>query len=93
MTSDGSTRAFPINLVSTMPLITIKGVDKQYPDKWKIFIPPTLIHDMIKWYHKTLVAAAPKSCTTQSEADFICQTYQYYVEDSNVTRTASNINN
>ena len=45
---------FPINLVSNTPLITIKGVDKQYPDDWKIFVPPTLIHDMIKWYHETL---------------------------------------
>ena len=57
---------FPINLVSNTPLITIKGVDKQYPDDWKIFVPPTLIHDMIKWYHETL-----GHCGTQKLYDTI----------------------
>ena len=51
---------FSISVVSTTPLIIMKGVDKQYPDKWKIFIPPTLIHDMIKWYYETL-----GHCSTQ----------------------------
>ena len=31
---------FPINLVSNTPLITVKGVKKQYPNDWKIFVPP-----------------------------------------------------
>ena len=68
---------FPISLVSTTSLITIKGVDKQCPDIWKIFIPPTLIHDMIQCYHKTL-----SHCGTQKLYDTIRS--QFYLQNLSV---------
>ena len=52
---------FPVQLQyvsNTSLIITITVTDKQYPDKWKIFISP-LIQNTIKWYHETLGQCSP----------------------------------
>lgn len=63
---------FPVNIVQGIPVATIQGTNPDAPTQWKIYLPETLIQEVIKWFHETLGHAGVDVVYNTIKARFYC---------------------